>query len=184
MCPFVNHVDICQQGLFPGEVQFCFSADRSQHCFFKVKDAERERRGEALWGEDQGSGRLRLFLWVCSNTENTCQPRPAERTTLFGSSCAFIHPSTAFPLTGSRACTSKCHKNANKKQKKDITKCCPTVYLFQCNTRDQEIITAHTTDDLESLDDHEIVRYYKMWKLPKFALQGFSKNSVCAYFLF
>lgn len=47
-------------------------------------------------------------------------------------------------------------------QKKDITKCCPTVYLFQCNTRDQETISAHTTDDLEPLDDHEILLYYSI----------------------
>lgn len=125
--------------------------------FFWVKDVKRVKRGEA-----QGGRRLRLLLWVCLNTENMFQSRSVERTARFGRPCSSIRPSTASPFTGSWACPSKCHKIPDRKQKKDITKFCPTVYLLRRNTRDQEIISAHTTDDLEPLDDHEIFLYYSI----------------------
>lgn len=90
-----------------------------------------------------------------------------------------------FPLTGARACTSKCNKNPDRKQKKDITKCCPTVYLFQCNTRDQEIISAHTTDDSESLDDHEILLYSSInVKIAKICFTRFFKELCLRLFYF
>lgn len=152
--------------------------------FFYVKDAERERRGEALWGEYQGSGRLRLFLWVYSNTENMCHPQPAERTTLSLDVPTSIHPSV-FLLTGSRVSASKCHKNPDRKQKKDIIKCCPTLYLFHCNTRGQEIILANTTNALESLDDHEIILYYSInVKIVKICFTRFLKELCLCLFIF
>lgn len=140
---------------------------------FLVKDVKRVKRGEA-----QDGRRLRLLLWVCLNTENVFQCRSLWTSLLF-------HPTLhRFPLYGVMG-LPKCHKIPDRKQKKDITKCCPTVYLFRRNTRDQEIISAHTTDDLELLDDYEIVLYYSInVKIAKMSFTRFLNEHCLRLFFF
>lgn len=115
------------------------------------------------------------FFFECVQTLKTCVSLTLQRGPLSLDVSALL--SIHFPLTGARACTSKCNKNPDRKKKKDITKCCPTVYLFQCNTRDQEIISAHTTHDSESLDDHEILLYSSInVKIAKICFTRFFKE--------